>query len=88
MKGALSWSQKYLCCCRWKPLALVHNDRGSSWSQVLGLGTMDEAGSIMDTGILLGMFNTGPWLAYKTPGNDIRGWVGAGKQMFDFMVSE
>ena len=40
----------------------------------------------MDSGLLYGVFNTGPWLAYKTPGNDIRGWVGAGKQMFDFMV--
>ena len=40
----------------------------------------------MDSGLLYGVFNTGPWLAYKTPGSDIRGWVGAGKQMFDFKV--
>ena len=43
---------------------------------------------VIESGLLYGVFNTGPWLAYKTPGNDIRGWVGAGKQMFDFMVSE
>ena len=73
---------------RWKPLALVDNDRGSSWSLVLGLGAMDEADIIMDSGLLLGVFNTGPWLAFKTRGNDIRGWVGAGKQMFDFMVKQ
>ena len=66
----------------------MHNDRGSSWSLVLGLGTMDNADLVKDTGLLFGVFNTGPWLAYKTPGNDIRGWVGAGKQMFDLMVSK
>ena len=90
IKGALKVAAiNTLSCCRWKALALVHNDRSSSWSQVLGLGTMDETDTIMDTGILLGMFDTGgPWLAYKTPGNDISGWVGAGNQIFDFLVSK
>ena len=59
------------------------------WSLVFGLGsmgTLDQA-EVVDSGFMLTVYESGPWLGYKFPGNPSIGWIGGGNEQFDFMVT-
>ena len=64
----------------------MHNDKASSWSFILGLGTMDEEDFVVDNGLLFGAYESGPWVGYVVPGKEIEGWVAAGEELYEFMV--
>ena len=64
----------------------MHNDKASSWSFILGLGTMDEDDFVVDNGLLFGAYESGPWVGYVVPGKEIEGWVAAGEELYEFMV--
>ena len=64
----------------------MHNDRGSYWSLVLGLGTMDEDDIVLDNGLMFSVYESGPWVGYKFTNNPAIGWIGAGTEMMEFMV--
>ena len=65
----------------------MHNDKASSWSFILGLGTMDEEDFVVDNGLLFGAYESGPWVGYVVPGGkELEGWVAAGEEHYEFMV--
>ena len=72
---------------RWKPSSSVHNVRGSYWSLVLGLGSMDEQDYVLDNGLMFSIYESGPWVGYKISGNPAIGWIGAGTHEMDYMVN-
>ena len=47
---------------------------------------MDATDTIMDNGLMFGIYATGPWLGLKFSNNPNVGWIGAGKTQHDFMV--
>ena len=52
----------------------------------MALGNMDEQNYIMENGILLSMFESGPWLGFKFSNNSKWAWIGGGTKSYDFMV--
>ena len=36
---------------------------------VLGLGNMDSRGELLDSGLMLSVYESGPWVAFKYPDN-------------------
>ena len=72
---------------RWKPLSFVHNVKNNYWSLVFGFGNMDAADETLDTGIMLAIYESGPWLGFRTADQPaIVGWVGSHNKPFHFMV--
>ena len=65
----------------------MHNVRGSYWSLVLGLGTMDDDDIVLDNGFMFSVYHSGPWVGYKFSGIPAIGWIGAGTHKMDFMVN-
>ena len=65
----------------------MHNVRGSYWSLVLGLGTMDDDDIVLDNGFMFSVYHSGPWVGYKFSDIPAIGWIGAGTHDMDFMVN-
>ena len=72
--------------CRWKPLSFIHNGKSEYWSLSLGIGGMDEEEGVLDHGLMLGIYESGPWVGIKFPGNPSMAWIGGGTAEYDFMV--
>ena len=73
---------------RWKPLSFIHHNIKSSsfWALVLGIGNTGPNDDIMDNGIMFGVYESGPWLAFKFSNDPFPGWIGGGTELFNMMV--
>ena len=41
----------------------------------------------MDNGIMFGVYESGPWLAFKFSNDPFPGWIGGGTELFNMMVN-
>lgn len=65
-----------------------HNIKSSSfWALVLGIGNTGPNDDIMDNGIMFGVYESGPWLAFKFSNDPFPGWIGGGTELFNMMVN-
>ena len=71
-------------CTRWKPLS--YQNIRSFWNLALGIGNLNIYDGTIDDGIMYGVWESGPWLGLKMPGNSAMGWVGGGTTLYDLMV--
>ena len=57
------------------------------WMTIVGFGNIKEDFSDMDQGYLFGIWETGPWLAYKDSDDTVHEWVSLGQNAIpDFQI--
>ena len=69
---------------RWKPISF--NFPTGYWSLALGLGNINENDGSFEDSILLGVWESGPWIGFNRQETTVMGWIGAGTAVYELMV--
>ena len=86
-KELISNPAKITICYRSFPMTYQLSSFGDFWLTIFGFGSIKEDFTDMDEGYLFGVWETGPWLAYKGSNNTVHEWVALGENfLHDFQI--